>query len=92
MAAQIKYKQLGEGENTQNGLTNSPVKHTSGYSYSNDFRVKTMPIRLDSHLCCRGFVFYLYYLYLFTYTGVQHDFHIRLCSYRLTVTRRVSHL
>ena len=24
------------------------------------------------------------------HTGVQHDFHIRWCSYRLTVTRRVS--
>jgi hypothetical protein len=24
------------------------------------------------------------------YTGVQHDFHIRWCSYRLTVTRQVS--
>jgi hypothetical protein len=31
--------------------------------------------RLDSHLFCRGFLFYLCYLYLLTYTGVQHDFH-----------------
>ena len=32
------------------------------------------------------------YLYLFTYTGVQHDFHIRWCSCRLSLTvgRRVS--
>jgi hypothetical protein len=28
-------------------------------------------------------------LYLFTHTGVQNDFHIRRCSCRLTVTRRV---
>jgi hypothetical protein len=26
---------------------------------------------------CRGFIFYLCYLYLFSYTGVQHDFYIR---------------
>ena len=26
---------------------------------------------------CKEFMFYLCYLYLFTYTGVQHDFHIR---------------
>jgi hypothetical protein len=25
---------------------------------------------------CRGFMFYLNYLYLFTYAGVQHDFYI----------------
>jgi len=37
-----------------------------------------------------GFVFYLYYFHLFTYTGVQHYIYIRWCSYRLTVTRRVS--
>jgi hypothetical protein len=30
-----------------------------------------------SYLCC---------LYLFTYTGVKRDFHIRLCLCRLTVT------
>ena len=29
-------------------------------------------------------------LYLFMYTGLLHDFHIRWCSCRLTVTRRVS--
>jgi hypothetical protein len=28
-------------------------------------------------------------LYLFTYTGIQHDFHIILCSCYLTVTWRV---
>ena len=28
------------------------------------------------------------HLFLFTYTGVQHDFHITSCSRRLTVTRR----
>jgi hypothetical protein len=27
---------------------------------------------------------------IFTYTGVQHDFHFRWCSCRLAVTRRVS--
>ena len=30
------------------------------------------------------------YLYLLTYTSVQHDFHIRKSSCRLTITRRVS--
>jgi hypothetical protein len=37
-----------------------------------------------------GVIFHLCYLYLFTYTIVQHDFHIKWCSCRLTVTRRVS--
>ena len=37
------------------------------------------------HLFCRRFMLYL----LFTFPGVQHDFHIRLCSCRLTVTQRV---
>jgi hypothetical protein len=31
-------------------------------------------------------------LYLFTYTGFQHNFHIRWCSCRLTVTLWVSHV
>jgi hypothetical protein len=35
---------------------------------------------------------YLCYLYLLTYTGVQHDFHTRLCFCHLTVTQRVSHV
>ena len=34
-------------------------------------------------------IFYLCYLYLFTYTGVQHDFYIRWCSCYSTATRRV---
>jgi hypothetical protein len=32
--------------------------------------------------------FYFFYLYLFSYNVVQHDSHIRLCLYRLKVTRR----
>ena len=36
--------------------------------------------------------FYLCYLNSFTYTSVQHDFHIRLCSFRLTVTRQEAHV
>ena len=48
---------------------------------------KRCSIRLD--LCCRGFMFYLRYLYSFTYTDVQHNFHIRWYSCRLTVTRLV---
>ena len=32
-------------------------------------------------------MFYLCYLYLFTYTCVQHDFHIRWCSCSRTVTQ-----
>jgi hypothetical protein len=35
---------------------------------------------------------YLCYMYLFTYTGVQHDFHIRWWSCHLMVPRRVSHV
>jgi hypothetical protein len=33
---------------------------------------------------------YSCYWYLFTYISVQHDFHIKWCSCRLTVTQRVS--
>ena len=32
------------------------------------------------------------HLYLFTYTGVQHEYHITRCSCSLTVTRRVAHV
>jgi len=35
-------------------------------------------------------MFYLCYLYLFTYNGVQHDFHITICLCCLIVTQRVS--
>jgi hypothetical protein len=35
---------------------------------------------------------YLCYLYLFTYSGVQHDFQIRWDSCRLTITWWVSHV
>jgi hypothetical protein len=41
---------------------------------------------------CRGLMFYLCYLYLFTHTGAQREFHIRSCFCRLTVTRFVSHV
>ena len=36
--------------------------------------------------------YYWCYLYWFAYIGVHHDFHIRWCSFRLTVTRRVQHV
>ena len=55
-----------------------------------DFRIKRYWVRLYSRLFCRRFMVYLYNLYLFTHTGVQHYFHIRLCSCHLTVTWRVS--
>ena len=44
-----------------------------------------------TYLFCKGFVFYLCYLYFSTHTGVQHDLHIRWCSCGVTVARRVSH-
>jgi hypothetical protein len=37
-------------------------------------------------------MFYLCYFYSFTFTCVQHDFHIKWCSCRLTATRRLSHM
>jgi hypothetical protein len=40
-------------------------------------------IRLDSQRLCMVFMFYLCYLYLFTHTGVQHDFRIIWYSYSL---------
>jgi hypothetical protein len=46
----------------------------------------------DRHWLHRGFMFYFCYVYLFTHTDVQHDFHVISCSCRLTVTRRVSHV
>ena len=51
-------------------------------------KTKTM---VDSswHLFNRGHVFYLV---AYTYTCVQQDFHIRWCSCRWIVTRRVSHV
>ena len=52
--------------------------------------IKRYLIRLDSHLFCMEFMFYLCYLYLFTYTGLQHDFRITIYSCLLTVTRQVS--
>ena len=33
-------------------------------------------VRLDSDLGCRGGMFYLCFLYLFTYAGIQHDFRV----------------
>jgi len=48
---------------------------------------------LYSHLFCEDNVLYVtcicIYLYLFTHTCVQHDFHIAKCWCRLAVTRRV---
>ena len=38
------------------------------------------------------FIFNVCYLYLFTYTGVQNYFQSRICSCRLTVTQRSSHV
>jgi len=36
-----------------------------------DFRIKRFSVRLYSYLFCKS------YLYLFMYTGVQHDLYIR---------------
>ena len=51
---------------------------------------KRCSVRLNFHLFCREFMFYLCYMYLFTYTGVQYELYIRWCPCWLTVTRRVS--
>ena len=53
------------------------------------FRVKRCSIRLF-HMFGRGYMLYLCYLYLFTYTGLHHDFHIRGCSCSLTITLKCS--
>lgn len=45
---------------------------------------------LYSDLCCKGFVFYTCYLYLFTYSDAPRYFHFIWCSCHLAVTRRVS--
>ena len=41
------------------------------------FPRKTMFYSSRLSFVLKGFMFYLCYLYLLTYTGVQHDFHIR---------------
>jgi hypothetical protein len=51
---------------------------------TNDSRFVLTPICFVSGSC-----FHLCYLYLFTNTGLQHDFKIRWCSCRLAITRRV---
>jgi len=55
-----------------------------------DSRVKTMFASFLLPFVLKEFMFYLCYLYSCTYTGVQHDFHIRWCSWRLTATLRIS--
>jgi hypothetical protein len=44
-----------------------------------DFRVKTMN-RLDSHLYCRGFMFYLFYLYLLVSSTIYISYNVRVVS------------
>ena len=41
-------------------------------------------------ICCVGGSCFICYLYLFTFTGVQHEFHLTWCSCLLAITRRVS--
>jgi hypothetical protein len=55
----------------------------SAMKNKNDVRI------VFSSICVVGFMFYLFSLYLFTYTGVQHDFHIKCYSYRVAIPRRV---
>jgi hypothetical protein len=40
-------------------------------------------------ICCVGGSCFICYLYLFTLTGDQHDFHFTWCSCLLTIARRV---
>ena len=47
----------------------------------------TVRFNLYLHLFCWKFMFYLCYLCLSTYTGVQYDFHIRWCSCNRKVTQ-----
>ena len=42
-----------------------------------DFRAKNDVRFVLTPCLCKGFMFYFCYLYLLTYTGVQHGFHIR---------------
>jgi hypothetical protein len=52
-----------------------------------DFRVIKCVFHLYPHLFCQEFIFYLFYLYSFTYIGVQYYFHVRRYSCRLAVTQ-----
>ena len=54
------------------------------------FRVTRCSVRLYYYLFYGRFTFYLCFLYLLTYTGVQHDFPVIWCWCHLTVTRRVT--
>jgi hypothetical protein len=58
----------------------------------NDDRFVLFPSPSPHLLSYRGFMFNIYYLYLFIYIGVKHDFHSRWRSCRLTVARWVSHV
>jgi hypothetical protein len=58
------------------------------YFISCYFRMKTVFGLSLLIFVCMGFCF-ICYLYLFTYIGVQHDFHITRCLCRLIVTRWV---
>jgi hypothetical protein len=52
--------------------------------HENDVRFVFNPI------CDAESSFYLCFLYLFTYTGAQHDLHVKWCPCLLTVTQWVS--
>jgi hypothetical protein len=57
--------------------------------------IKYIEYKISKYLILLNFVktfimFYLSYLYLFTYTGVQHDFYIRWCWRHLTVALSAS--
>jgi hypothetical protein len=51
---------------------------------------KRYSVGLYYFLFRRRFMFCYVMLYLFKHTGVQHDFYIRWCSNRSTITRRMS--
>jgi len=56
------------------------------------FLVLCWDVRLDFHLKTMSTLICFVGGSCFMYTGVQHDFHIRWCLCRLTVTRQASHV
>jgi hypothetical protein len=64
----------------------APIPYAMSYGVND---IKVTQINAWDSTYSRYFMFYIHYCFLFTYTSVQHDFHIRGWSCHSTVIRRV---
>jgi hypothetical protein len=70
-------------------------RHTQVYKLFNTTPYTVVIQRSKYHcmvVALQGALVFKCYLYLFTYTNVQSNFHIRWCSCRLTVTWQLTFL